>query len=52
MFNPSFRKGFSVFPQVITSKKAVPAIIAPYYLLLETNDFMLLESEDKLVMET
>lgn len=50
MFVPPFSKGFRVVPRVIRRQEVVPVILIDE-LLLETGNFLLLETGDKLIIE-
>jgi len=52
MFNQPTRAGFSVIPYVLHKKEKI-AIAPPetYFILLETGDYFLLETGDKIIKE-
>ena len=49
MFVPPFSKGFRVTPRVFRRKEIAPAILIDR-LLLETGDFILLETNDRILL--
>ena len=51
MFVPPMSKGFRVIPRVFGRPTEIIPVIAVDELLLETGDFIFLESGDKIILE-